>query len=102
MVAEQVLIDHVLFHLHLLHLNLILGIFLDLTILDLICDRYFFRLVLLSGDTLLLSFLLNSLPISLSVNPYVDLSEFLLQQLTFLSFEDLLGHSNLFYLFIQV
>ena len=100
--AEQVLIDHVLLHFHLLHLNLILGILFDLTVLDLICDLYFFSLILLPGDTLLLRFLLDSLSISLSVNPNVDLSDLLLQQLFFLSEEDFLGHCNLLLLLIHV
>ena len=102
MVAEQVFINHVLLHFHLLHLNLILGVFLDLVILNLVSDLNFNSLVLLPGDALLLSFLLDSLSISFSVNPDVDLSELLLEQLIFLNIEDFLGHINLFLLLVHV
>ena len=100
--AEQVLVNHVLLHFHLLHLNLILGVFLDLIIFDLVGDLYFNSLILLPGDALLLSFLLDGFPISFCFNPDVNLRELLLEQLIFLNIEDLLGHLNLFLLLDQV
>ena len=102
MVAKQVLVNHVLLHFHLLHLNLILGVFLDLVILNLVSDLYFNSLVLLPGDALLLSFFLDSLSISFSVNPDIDLRKLLLEQLIFLNIENLLGHINLFLLLVHV
>ena len=101
-VAEQVLINHVLFHFHLLHLHLVSGFFLDLIIFNLVCDLDFYSLILLPGDPLLLGFLLDCLSITFSANPDIDLGELLLEQLLFLGVEDLLGHSDLLLLLNHV
>ena len=100
--AEQVLINHVLFHFHLLHLHLVSGVFLDLIIFNLVCDLDFYSLILLPGDPLLLGFLLDSLSITFSANPDIDLGELLLEQLIFLCVEDFLGHSDLLLLLNHV